>query len=167
MAKEKKENPNKVIAIMSIIACLLLIIIPMPESLNEYKPNWMLLLLIFLAINLPKEFNLGTAFFAGLLVDVAKGSLLGQHALASLIIVFLTTKYHLQIRNVPQIQLLTTVVFLLVIFQFTLFWINGVSGISASFRDYWGPIVSSAIIWPIFSRILSKYFVYTSSKEKI
>ena len=105
--------------------------------------------------------------FAGLLVDVAKGSLLGQHALASLIIVFLTTKYHLQIRNVPQIQLLTTVVFLLVIFQFTLFWINGVSGISASFRDYWGPIVSSAIIWPIFSRILSKYFVYTSSKEKI
>ena len=152
---------------MSSITCLLLIIIPMPEFLNLYKPNWMLLLLIFLAINLPKEFNLGTAFFTGLLVDVAKGSLLGQHALASLIIVFLTTKYHLQIRNVPKIQLLTTVVFLLVIFQFTLFWINGVSGISVSFKNYWAPIVGSAIIWPIFSRILSKYFVYTSSKEKI
>jgi len=55
----------------------------------------------------------------------------------------------------------------LVIFQFTLFWINGVSGISASFKDYWGPIVGSAIIWPIFSRVLSKYFVYTSSKGKI
>ncbi|HJL92680.1 MAG TPA: rod shape-determining protein MreD [Woeseiaceae bacterium] len=167
MAKEKKDNPNKVTTIMSSIVCLLLIIIPMPEFLNEYKPNWMLLLLIFLAINVPKEFNLGTAFFAGLLVDVAKGSLLGQHALASLIIVFLTTKYHLQIRNVPQIQLLTTVVILLVIFQFTLFWINGVSGISASFKDYWAPIVGSALIWPIFSRILSKYFVYTSSKDKI
>ncbi len=166
MTKENN-NPNKMIMVISTIVCLLLIIVPVPESLNNFKPNWILLLLIFLAINLPEEFNLGTAFCTGLLVDVIKGSILGQHALASLIIVFLTTKYYLQIRNFPQIQLLMTVIILLVIFQFTLFWINGVSGISTSFKNYWSPIVGSALIWPIFLRILSKYFVYASSKEKI
>ncbi|MFQ3362486.1 MAG: rod shape-determining protein MreD, partial [Woeseiaceae bacterium] len=112
MPSEIKNNQNKVIAFLAILICIILILIPTPDLLKIYKPDWSLLLLIFLAINIPKEFNLGMAFLVGLLVDVSKGSLLGQHALASLLIIFLVTKFHLQLRIFPFLQLTAVVCFL-------------------------------------------------------
>ena len=75
MPSETKNNPNKIIVFVATLICLLLILVPMPEALKTYKPDWSLLLLIFLGIHIPKEFNLGAAFLIGLMVDVSKGSL--------------------------------------------------------------------------------------------
>ena len=165
MPSETKNNPNKIIVFIATLICLLLILVPMPEALKTYKPDWSLLLLIFLAIHIPKEFNLGTAFLIGLLVDVAKGSLLGQHALASLLIVFLVTKFHLQLRIFPLLQLTAIVCLLIIMYQFILFWINGVLGISSPFQNYLGPVISGTIIWPIIAKLLSQLLLYTTSKK--
>jgi len=69
MPSETKNNPNKIIVFVATLICLLLILVPMPEALKTYKPDWSLLLLIFLGIHIPKEFNLGAAFLIGLMVD--------------------------------------------------------------------------------------------------
>ena len=58
-------------------------------------------------------------------------------------------------RVFPVLQLTATVFALLTLYQFLLFWINGVAGLSASIVDYWGPVVSGTIIWPILSTFLS------------
>jgi|TARA_B110000914_G_scaffold96892_1_gene85127 rod shape-determining protein MreD len=165
MPSEIKNNQNKVIAFLAILICIILILIPTPDLLKIYKPDWSLLLLIFLAINIPKEFNLGMAFLVGLLVDVSKGSLLGQHALASLLIIFLVTKFHLQLRIFPFLQLTAVVCFLIIIYQFILFWINGVSGISSSFASYLGPIISGTILWPIIAKLLGQLFIFSTTKK--
>ena len=165
MPSEINNNQNKIIAFSATLICMILILIPTPDLLKIYKPDWSLLLLIFLAIYIPKEFNLGMAFFVGLLVDVSKGSLLGQHALASLLIIFLVTKFHLQLRIFPLLQLTATVFFLIIIYQFILFWINGVSGISSSFSSYLGPIISGTILWPIIAKLLGRLFILSTTKK--
>ena len=98
MSKDKQNNTNRMVALVMGIIGLTLTIIPVPQAFVNFKPNWVLLLLIFLSINLPKQFNLGYSFGFGLIIDVIKGALLGQHALAMTVIVFMTTKYHLQLR---------------------------------------------------------------------
>ena len=80
------KNQNRIIAFSIFAIAMMLTIIPFPEFITHYMPDWGLMALIFLSINLPKEFNLSTAFFVGLITDVIKGTILGQHSLSSLII---------------------------------------------------------------------------------
>ena len=42
-----------------------------------------------------------------------------------------------------------TVFAMLAIYQFILFWINGVAGVSAAAVTYWGPAITGALIWPL------------------
>ena len=161
------KNQNRIIAFSIFAIAMMLTIIPFPEFITHYMPDWGLMALIFLSINLPKEFNLSTAFFIGLITDVIKGTILGQHTLSSLIIVFATTKYHLQLRSFTKIQLLANVLLLSILYHFILFWVNGVAGVSSSLESYWAPIIGNFIAWPIINEILSKYFIYNTPKKEV
>jgi len=43
---------------------------------------------------------------------------------------------------------------LLALYEFILFWINGVVGVVAPASSYWGPIIVSALIWPAINMVL-------------
>jgi rod shape-determining protein MreD len=88
---------------------------------------------------------------AGLVLDVAQGTLLGQHALALSIVSYVTLKFYLQLRQFPLLQLMATVFAILALYQFILFWVNGVAGINAPANVYWGPVISGTLIWPLLS----------------
>ena len=167
MSAENQKNSNKLYALMLGLISIILTIVPTPDFLENFKPDWTLLLLIFLSINIPKEFNVGTAFILGILVDVSKGTLLGQHAFAYLLVIFLTSKLHLQLRNYPLLQLTAIICLILMIHQFILFWINGISGISSSIFSYMGPVISGTVLWPIISKLFGTLFLYSASKEKV
>ena len=166
MSAENQKNSNKLYALMLGLISIILTIVPTPDFLENFKPDWTLLLLIFLSINIPKEFNVGTAFILGILVDVSKGTLLGQHAFAYLLVIFLTSKLHLQLRNYPLLQLTAIICLILMIHQFILFWINGISGISSSISSYMGPVISGTALWPIIQNYLVRYFYIVLRKKK-
>jgi rod shape-determining protein MreD len=64
-------------------------------------------------------------------------------------VVYLTVKFHLQFRVFPVSQMSATVFAMLAFYQFILFWINGVAGVSTSAMTYWGPVITGALIWPL------------------
>jgi rod shape-determining protein MreD len=70
-------------------------------------------------------------------------------------VIYITVKFHLQIRVFPMLQMTATVFALLALYQFVLFWINGVARINAPAVAYWGPIVTGTLIWPLLSTIFS------------
>jgi len=104
---------------------------------------------------LPRTWSVGSAWIVGLLLDVAQGTILGQHALALCFIVFVTVRFHLLMRVFPMSQLTATVFALLALYEFLLFWINGVANISVPAVSYWGPVITGTIIWPVVSMLLS------------
>ena len=130
-------------------------IMPLPAVAQPFRPDWLALAMIFWAMWLPRSYSVGIAWLLGMVLDVAQGTLLGQHALALCVIVYITVKFNLLMRVFPMLQLTATVFALLSLYQFLLFWINGVSGVSAAAVDYWGPVVSGTIIWPVLSTFLS------------
>jgi len=135
--------------ILCFIAALMLAIAPMPDWAVNYRPDWVTLTLIYWVMILPRKFSVGSAWLIGLVVDVAQGTLLGQHALALSFIAYITVKFHLQLRVFPISQMTATVFAMLSLYQFILFWINGVAGINAAAMSYWGPVVAGTLIWPM------------------
>lgn len=140
--------------ISSIIVALMLTIAPLPAVLDPYRPDWVALTLMFWTLQLPRTYGIGAAWFIGLVVDVIQGTLLAQHALAMSLVVYLTAKFHLQLRVFPMLQMTATVLVLLSLYRFVLFWINGVAGITAPAVTYWGPALSGAAMWPLVAALL-------------
>jgi len=138
----------------SLIVALMLSMAPLPAWAEPYRPDWVVLTLIYWSMTFPLHYSVGTAWIAGLVIDVAQGTLLGQHALALSLIVYICVKFHLQMRQFPILQLTATVFAMLALFRFVLFWINGVAGISAPSVAYWGPVLSGTVMWPLLMQLL-------------
>lgn len=141
--------------VFSIVFALMLSITPMPEWAEVYRPDWVALTLIYWSMSLPRSYSIGGAWAVGLILDVAQGTLLGQHALALCLTIYVSVKFHLQFRQFPPLQLTATIFAMLAFYQFILFWVNGVVGINPPAVVYWGPVISGTVIWPILSLFLS------------
>ena len=140
--------------VITIIVALMLMVLPLPDSVVAFRPDWLALTMIYWAMMLPRSWSVGSAWLVGLVLDVAQGTLLGQHALALCFVVFVTVRFHLLMRVFPMSQLTATVFSLLALYQFILFWINGVAGVHVPAVVYWGPVISGTILWPLVSIFL-------------
>lgn len=141
--------------IVSIIIALALVMMPLPRAIDAFRPDWVALIMIFWALSLPRSYSVGIAWIVGIVLDVSQGTLLGQHALALCVVVYITVRFHLLMRVFPLLQLTATVFALLALYQFLLFWINGVAGVTAPAVVYWAPVLVGAIVWPLIFMFLN------------
>lgn len=148
-------DSRRIAVIITIVFALMLTVVPLPGWATPFRPDWVALTLIYWAMMLPRTWSVGSAWVVGLLLDVAQGTILGQHALALCFIVFITVKFHLLMRVFPISQLTATVFALLALYQFLLFWINGVAGITAPASSYWAPVITGTVLWPVVYALFS------------
>jgi len=141
--------------ILTFMTGLILTVMPLPDSVDAFRPDWLAMLVVFWAMRLPRTWSVGTAWIVGIILDVSQGTLLGQHALALCFVAFITVRFHLLMRVFPVPQLTATVFPILATYQFLLFWINGVAGVDAPMITYWGPVISGTLLWPFVMTLLS------------
>lgn len=153
MARDR--SSRRLPVIITFVVALMLTIMPLPGAIDPFRPDWVALLVIFWAMQLPRTWSVGTAWIIGIIVDVTQGTLLGQHALALCCIAFITVRFHLLMRVFPLSQLTATVFAVLALYQFLLFWINGVAGVTAPAVTYWGPVIVGTVLWPMIYSVLS------------
>ena len=85
----------------TLFAGLTLNLLPWHGLLLLIRPDFVALILLYWCINQPHKIGLGTAWFFGLLMDVADGSLFGQHALAYTLITFSALILHRRVLMFP------------------------------------------------------------------
>ena len=141
--------------LVSIVIAFMLMMMPLPDSVSAFRPDWVALIMIFWTMSVPRRVSVGVAWIVGIFVDVSQGTLLGQHALALCAVAYVTVKFHLLMRVFPLMQLTATIFALLALYQFLLFWINGVVGINAPSMSYWAPVISGTLIWPLVYTFVS------------
>ncbi|MGB0833967.1 MAG: rod shape-determining protein MreD [Psychrobium sp.] len=72
-----------VIIWLSLICVAFLQVLPLPPFVDEFlRPQWMLLTAMYWALALPHRFGIGSAWLAGLMLDILWGSTLGFNGLA-------------------------------------------------------------------------------------
>ena len=150
----RAKGSGRLSVIATIIVALMLMVIPLPDGAEPFRPDWITLTLIYWAMMMPRTWSVGSAWIVGLVLDVAQGTILGQHALALSAVIFVTVKFHLLVRVFPMQQLAATVFALLALYQFLLFWINGVAGVDAPAISYWAPVLSGTLLWPVVMVLL-------------
>jgi rod shape-determining protein MreD len=141
---------------LTLLGALILAALPLPDSVAAFRPDWAVIVLIYWSLIAPRRYGLLTALWMGLALDTLSGALLGQHALALLIVVYLSQRFYLRIRVFPMSQLAVTVVLLLSVYQFTLFWIDGVAGRTVPLIERWGPVVSGAVLFALILTVFDR-----------
>jgi rod shape-determining protein MreD len=132
---------------LSLVLTLALSLVPLPHAVSSFRPDWVAVVLLYWSLNAPRRFSLLTAFWMGIVLDTLSGSLLGQHALALLVIVYIAERLHLRIRVFPMSQLGLVVLALLGLYEFILFWIDGVAGRTVPVSERWGPPLAGTLVW--------------------
>lgn len=143
-----EESRGSGIIFVSLIVALALTILPMPKVLEIFRPEWTALVLLYWIMALPHRIGVNVAWLLGLCLDVLKGALLGQHALAMALIAYLMLNMHLRIRIYPYWQQAVMVGLLLLVYQGLLLWIYGITGTLDPTWSYWAPSLLGAFLWP-------------------
>jgi len=150
----RRDGSRRLLVIVTIVVSLMLMVVPLPDWATPYRPDWVALTLIYWAMMMPRTWSVGSAWIIGIVLDVAQATILGQHALALCLIVFITVRFHLLMRVFPMQQLTATVFAILALYQFILFWINGVAGVDVPAVNYWGPVITGTVLWPVAAMLL-------------
>ena len=140
--------------LVSFLIGLMLIILPLPGWAQDFRPEWVALILLYWSLALPERVGVGVGWLAGLFQDALLGTLLGQHALAFALIAFLALRLHQHLRLVPVWQQAIVVLGLLTVAQLVVFWVNGIIGRPAPDWQAWAAIPVGAAIWPLIFFIL-------------
>ena len=136
------------VIVTSLVLALALTTFPLPESIAAFWPEWAALVLFYWVMALPQRIGVTSAWVLGLCLDILKGALLGQHALALIVVTFLLLNMHQRIRIYPFWQQAITIGALLFIYQVLLLWIYSISGTMSVSWPYWYPSLIGIALWP-------------------
>jgi len=84
---------------LSILCAAFLQIMPIPPFLDPFRPNWILLVALYWSIAMPHRFNLGSAWIAGVILDLVWGTTLGLNALAFVLVSTIVVIHFQKVRS--------------------------------------------------------------------
>jgi rod shape-determining protein MreD len=141
------KNSNRSI-ILTIVFAFMLTIMPIPEWAMEFRPDWVTLVLIYWAMAMPEKVGVTIAWIVGLMLDVSHGSVMGQHALGLVIVIWIIHVQHQRLRVASLVQQAVVILFLLFLKQLLVLWVSGIMGRTPDSWLYFMPSLTGAIIWP-------------------
>lgn len=140
---------NPVVALpLSFFLAFVLAVLPLPQALSYWRPEFVTMVLIFWVLNAPNLVGIWVAFFIGLLVDVLFATTFGVHALVLAVVAWLSL---LSWRWVPVFSVLQTsglVAGLVLVGLLLKRILLGIVGTAPDSLLYWLPVLSSALLWP-------------------
>lgn len=83
---------------VTLLCALMLEALPLSGILIWFRPEWVLLVILYWVIALPFRIGVGVAWFLGIMVDLLQGGILGQHSLTYVIITFTCAVFHQRLR---------------------------------------------------------------------
>jgi len=140
---------------LTIIIAAILAIVPLPDWLEVWRPEWVALVLVYWAIALPHKVGLLSAWVVGFFVDVLEGSLLGLNALALTIIAYVARNLYQRMRMFTPLQQSMTLLILVGLQQLLVFWVLTATGQNAATNlGFVFSALSSALVWPVLFPLL-------------
>lgn len=134
---------------LSFFIAYLLAIVPLPVWAMNYRPEWLVLVLIFWIIALPYRVGIGSAWGVGLIMDVLEGSILGLNALVLAIVAYVILSLHNRLRMFSIYQQSGLVFALVGLNLMVSHWLRLVSGQTVSSNLlFLLAAVTSAMVWP-------------------
>ena len=141
---------------LSILAALLLQVMPMPPVVDPYRPDWLFLVIAYWSLALPHRVSIGVAFINGLILDILLGTTLGVQALALTAVTYVLAVNYQTLRNYSVWQQAMIIGLIATLYHLIIFWLlRLLTDIDFIFTYLW-PALTSTIIWPWVFSLLRK-----------
>jgi len=138
--------------VASFAVALLLSFLPWPDM--RYVPDFVALVLVFWCVHQPRMIGLGIGWVIGLVVDAGNGVLLGQHALAYVLLAFFSISLSRRILWFGSSYQALHILPLLVLGQGAALLVRLVNGAALpGWQILVGPLLGAAL-WPFVSWLL-------------
>jgi len=158
-------NKSLKIGLITMVAAFMLAIIPLPDWAVELRPEWVTLVLIYWAMTAPSKVGVTAAWFTGLLLDVSYGTLMGQHAIGMVLVIYVIHMQHQRLHMASLLQQAIVIFALLFVKQLLILWVDGMLGRAPGSWLYFMPTITSTILWPwIFLILKELQRKYTANK---
>jgi rod shape-determining protein MreD len=142
--------------LLTALVGLILTVLPLPEWLAIARPVFLVLTVLYWSIAAPRAGGLALGFVAGLALDVFRGAVLGQHALALTTITYVAVREHQKIRSKPAFQQSLILFGALAVYEFIVFAIDGWSGHPVTTPLRWIHPLTGALVWPLVAAVLER-----------
>lgn len=142
--------------LFTLAVSLVLILLPLPNILAAVRPALFTATVLFWVLMQPQRFGLIAAWVSGIMIDVLYGTPFSEHGLAMAVAAYGVVKLRELLWTFPVIQQALIMLPVFVVYEFVLFWIDGVAGADVNLWWRWLPALSSAVIWPIWAFILER-----------
>jgi len=147
---------NGIMILFTLLLALMLTIMPMPINVDAFRPDWVLIVMCYWSIALPNKVNVFTAWILGFIIDVLLGSVLGVHAGAMALCVYIAAVNYQKIRNFSLWQQALIVSVLSALYHLLTFWLEHFLTNVPFLISYLYPVITSLIIWPWAFLLLRK-----------
>ncbi|ROH84067.1 rod shape-determining protein MreD [Pseudomethylobacillus aquaticus] len=136
---------------LSLLLALFMSMLPWSGSGLMLRPDFVMVTLIFWLCRAPHLCNIGTAWMAGLLIDLATGGLFGANAFAYSLTAFFAVIYQrrLTLFNIPQLALFVGA--LLAVTQITQLLLRLFAGGSIPDWHYFLPSLTGTLLWIVLA----------------
>jgi rod shape-determining protein MreD len=141
-------------AAVTLFIALTLTVIQLPVWLGPARPAWAVLAVVYWHLRWPHRYGFLVSWCVGLLLDALTGTALGEHALALILVSFCTLKAARYVYAAPAWLQALALIPLLLLYEFILFWIDGITGHSVAPLWRWLPALTSVVFWLPVSGIL-------------
>lgn len=146
------ESRNGLVIVITLVIAMLLMLLPLPDIARYFRPEWVVLTLVYWAMALPYRVSIGVGWLVGLLMDVMMGGTLGIMAFSYAFAVYLIARFHLQLRQYPMWQQALTILSVVVVVHL----ISVVTSKAESTWLIWMPVLTSTLLWPVMFAVLRK-----------
>ncbi len=134
----------------SLIAALLLNLLPWSGAAIWAKPDFVALVVLYWCIEQPRRVGFVAAWLLGLFMDVADGTLFGQHALAYSILAYAGIVLHRRVQRFSGTPQVLHVIILLLMTDIIVLAIRAAAGADfPGFQYFIGSFVAGALWLPL------------------
>jgi rod shape-determining protein MreD len=140
--------------VVSLLIAILLQLVQLPDFLSVARPLWLPLLLSYWALTEPRVSTLFGGFMLGVAADVLFGTVLGQHAVALVLVAYLVQKLRPLFFMFPLWQATLGLIPVWLLYSFVMFWADGSTDHRADPLLRWLPLVSTTLFWPLVYTML-------------
>lgn len=142
-----KSSPQRVI-FLSLVVAFLLTMLPVPWWAEPYMPTWVLLVYCYWSMATPERIGPVTGLCLGLLLDVQQGTILGENALALVLVSCMIGYTYPRLRMYPMMRQSMAVLFILALYLLTRLVVRVMIGTPPDGALYFASLPLSVLLWP-------------------
>ncbi len=140
--------------VLTLIAALLANLLPWSGGMLWLAPDFVALIVLYWCIHEPRKIGFLAAWALGLLMDVANGSLFGQHALAYSILAYAGIVLHRRVQRFSMAPQVLHVIPLLLLTDLVVLLVRALAGADFPGYAYFLGSIIGAALWPALSYLL-------------